>query len=246
MPPITQTDIQASELDQVLRDQAALTGNTFQSITPAQMETALGNWASIDRTISISNQTGTANGKVCLAAIVLSPKVSGIFDVDVNLTFSCNTTAIKCNVVMVTIPLIGAAAVLTSGGTKAAAGIFGKYVDASTDAQILTSDAAGTAISGLLAGGVAITDAAAGGLTQFQLLTRSITGTLTTDGAGCMDFTSAGLVHNAVASTVKTPFSTTVANQRVVFGLQFQDLTTGAEVWHFDNLTFTVREVPLG
>jgi hypothetical protein len=243
MPPITQTDIQASELDQVLRDQAALTGNTFQSITPAQVETALGNWACLDRTITISNQTGTANGKVCLAAIVMTPKVSGIFDVDCELTFSCNTTAIACNVVLVTIPL--ASAVLTSGGTKAASGIFGAYADASTDAQVLTSNAAGVSASGLLANGTAITDAATGAKTQFQGLGSSLTGLLTTNGAGNMGFSSVGILHNAVGSTVKTPF-TIGANQRVVFGLQFQDLTTGAEVWHFDNLSMTVKEMPIG
>jgi hypothetical protein len=216
---------------------------------------ASGNYWTMQNVTGIGTQTGTAAGAVAIASIVLIPQFTGLFRVDCHLDFSCNTTAIKPTVQLVSdtvagatvLPVAGAggATVATNGWGGSQFRPPGSLTVLANFGRILTSNAAGVAANGIIYNGAPFTTAP---IIQKSSTQTSLTGLLTTNGSGNMHFSASGIMGNSIGAAAVTPFAINNGLQpapysTVAFAVTFADTTTGAEVWTFGDLNFTVQEL---
>lgn len=201
------------------------------------------NYIAANNISTIHSQTGTAGGNVALMAGLIKPKVTGVFYVDLSVSFSCDTTAKGCSISLVSdTSAAGALAAGAGGATIASAGIGGTG-NVGGGFQVLTSDAAGTAANGIVYNAAPFTTApivqkVAKQTTLTGLLTASVAGT---DGAGNQTFEAHGLMYDAIGTVyTKFPLANTVA-----FALMFTDTVTGAEVWTFESVDFRIQELAI-
>ena len=203
-------------------------------------------WA-MSNVSAIAAQTSQAGGgasptnAVPLAGIVLPVLASGIFEVHMSLSFSGNTATKQCALSCVSDTIVGGTLQAGAGGaTIATAGVGATGASAAASGKVLTSSATGLAVDGLLYGapaaGIPFTNAQ---IVQKVAAQETLAAQLTTNGAGQMTFEAHGYFYNAIG-TAKTRF--TVGNT-VAFGLLFEDITGGGNVWTFSSLDFTVKEL---
>jgi hypothetical protein len=154
---------------------------------------------------SVHTQSGTATAPVCIAAVALRAKYSGIFRVSCAVAWSSSATGNSVTHELVAIPFASTPPgwnILVNAASPVSASLFvGKDVPETTswnslaNAGVLTSDAAGTPTSGIEinAGGVAspINHAATGAVTIFSSTDPTLTGLLS---GGAQKFNYDGLV----------------------------------------------------
>lgn len=218
-----------------LEELLELTGAQASAILAASS-----NYITANNISTIHTQSGTNLGNVALMAGLIQPKVTGVFYVDLSVSYSSDTTAKACSISLVSDTAPGGA--LSSGGTLASAGVQGTG-NVGGGFQVLTSDAAGTAANGLLYNAAPFTTApivqkVASQTTLAGLLTGSVAGT---DGAGNMTFEAHGLMYNAIG-TAFTKFSLAKTG---AFALMFANTAAVAGIWTFQSVNFRIQELAI-
>jgi hypothetical protein len=211
----------------------------------------LSNWALLNGATggtSLPPHSQTAPLGTCIAAIVLVPFFTGVFEVSYNISFSDNTTAGLLQTFLST--KVGAGAGALAGGNSqvrlgtGAASVAGVSTPAATaNGMVLNVDAAGG--SGITFEGLAVGNGAAGVQNQMQDQSSSLTGLLTANSQGSNRSTGFTVVDSTgLSSNVKTPFligqSTT---HPVCFSLSQQ--STAAHVISYQAFHLFVREIPV-
>lgn len=196
-------------------------------------------------------QTQSAAADVCIMAVALQVKYSGVFRVDLSSAFSSNTTAKTVQHKLVVIPFANPASPTFSanGGGLAADSWFGNDVagplgDSTALKRALwggrlSVDAAGVSANGILYNGAAVTSGAANAITfKDSLATPTLTGLLT---GSTMTFDWNGYIVKSIAP--KVPFTKSVVGtpQFVVAALVLTS-TAGGDVVTYANATIGMQE----
>ncbi len=153
----------------------------------------------VNKTTAVAQVQSAAN-EVCIAAVALPMRSSGLVDVECNVGYASGTTAKTVEHKLVLIPFAAPAAQTFSAGaaTGTAAGVaFGKTIGPDASAanravwgETIAGDAAGVSAAGVLYNGVALTSASAGAvLVQDSGAVPTLAGLLT---AGVQVFDFAG------------------------------------------------------
>jgi hypothetical protein len=204
----------------------------------------LSNWGAITATTGAvvlppNLQTGPGNvqPQTVVAGMVLIPRASGLFVASVRASFSDGTTGGSLQHNFITKAGVGAG--VLAGG--AAAGKFGARALSPVGAlvsaaMVLNVDAAGA--FGLSFEGANPQTAS---ISQHIDVAATLTGLLTANGIGTMNFECGQLLCDAVGPTslVKTPFALGVP---IFFGLTVKD--TAAHVVTYDSFEMFVQELP--
>jgi hypothetical protein len=190
---------------------------------------AEGNWFSIGNGNTPSAQTTTNPGNVIIMAILLQPRLTGFFHVDVSVSYSSGTNGITNTWELITDTVAGG--VITAGSaTKSAVGYAGSGALVH-DGEALSGSAAGTAVNGLLYNGAPWTTSPT---VQKVSAIPTLTGLLA---GGAQSFEAHGIVGQS--GTAKVPFL--LANT-VAFGIALSG--GGSNVITIESLNFTVQEIP--
>lgn len=183
-----------------------------------------GNWVQMVDVTSAATQANPAS--VFVAAVQLKARLSGIFRVDVDISYNSGTTA---DVITAALLSDTSAAGVIAGANKAAHGVVGLGTFGTAGADAETMDGAGN----LTYNGAAWSTAP---ITQRTETAASLTGLLTAQASGQLKFSFHGIVHNANGTT-KTPFT---IGSTVAFGVKFSATNTLT----FANISMTAFELP--
>jgi len=199
------------------------------------------------RTVPHAQTTPAAPAEVCVAAVMLRAKYSGLFRVEVHATFSDDMTADKPVHKLVAVPFaspVGTWANMVNATLPT--GIFvGEDVPEFTpwndlkNGAFLNVDAAGVAAAGIEVNGAPLNSAAAGAVVAHLRETPTLTGLLTANGAGGLAFDFSGIVMDT--NNAPVPFT---KGDLVAFGLTLTGVVNAAVIT-YENVTMSITEIPL-
>jgi hypothetical protein len=229
------TVIQASEGTQGANGRWLVTTTGAITIDTTAIALAMpdGNWIQ-----GVSTATGTqaAGAGIFVAGALLKARTSGIFRLDVDVSYSNNTTADPVTVSLISDTAAAGAGAILSSANKVAHGVagFGAF---GTAAQVADWESVDTNAGAKLQFNAA--DWSTAPVTQKSDVNGTLTGLLTTNGSGTMKFSFHGLVYNAAPTgTTKTPF--TIGNA-CAFGLKF---AAAAGTITFGSVAMSIQEMP--
>jgi|HubBroStandDraft_2_1064218.scaffolds.fasta_scaffold00001_143 hypothetical protein len=175
----------------------------------------------------VANQTGAANNIV--AAVLLTPKLSGYIDVDINVGWSDSTAGDDVQWQLNTRQVNVAGQVFTVGGTTPAASGYGGATAGGGDSGFVQTAANGMTVS-----------APAGGATGPTLvetkMVATVAGLLTANGSS-----SQGYDFHSALDTNGTGVPFTLGKQVVAY---LSVLSGGANTIEIPRMSFRLREIP--
>lgn len=173
------------------------TGAITIDTTSVSIQAPQGNWGQMASTAVGTMATPT---NFFFAAMVLKPRMTGLFRVDIDVSFSTDTTAQPITMVFLTDTSASGTLASANKAAHGTSGI-GAFGTNGFDGETIDTNAGAT----LTYNGAGFSTAPA---TQKSAVTGSLTGLLTTNGSGTFSFEFNGIVGNAAPTgATKTPFT---------------------------------------